>query len=579
MKFKHLESVDKLRGGFYTPLALADMLSRWAFSGGGFRVLEPGCGDGSFLKSICKVVDKQVVSKLNIDGVELLREEAEKAKHQAACLENRGAKVTIHETDFLGWVVSKPLSTTWDIIIGNPPYIRYQYFDTTQRDHAENIFKQAGVPFTKLTNAWVPFVIASIMHLSPNGRLAMVLPEELLHILHATGLRNILQQEMAQLDIVDIRELAFDDALQGVILLRAVKKERSFIPLHPSWKNQDLQPMLIDLNGNTDNPAPVNIRHLNNIEDLDSLSSLSENKNPGWVPNGKWTQKLLTDKELNLLKKIEKNGGIELFKDIANVDIGIVTGANKYFVVDRTTAEKYELWDIVSPMLARSEFIKGITYTKDDQEQNEIEGKAVLFLQFPKKPKEELPQKMAEYINLGEKQELHTRYKCRIRTPWYVVPYVWKSNIGLLKRCHDFPRLVLNELGALSTDTAYRIVMNQGYEQSEKDFVFSFINSLTFLYAELEGRHYGGGVLELVPSEIEKLRIPLTQITQEQFSKLDKMIRDGISIENILDFTDPILLGPGTANNLSQDEIDLIRTARNRLRDRRMRLGLKSTGE
>jgi len=35
---------------------------------------------------------------------------------------------------------------------------------------------------------------------------------------------------------------------------------------------------------------------------------------------------------------------------------------------------------------------------------------------------------------------------------------------------------------------------------------------LTALSAELEGRHYGGGVLELVPSEIERLLVPLCKI-------------------------------------------------------------------
>ncbi len=39
--------------------------------------------------------------------------------------------------------------------------------------------------------------------------------------------------------------------------------------------------------------------------------------------------------------------------------------------------------------------------------------------------------------------------------------------------------------------------------------MFGFLNGLTALTAELEGRHYGGGVLELVPSEIEKLLVPV----------------------------------------------------------------------
>lgn len=74
----------------------------------------------------------------------------------------------------------------------------------------------------------------------------------------------------------------------------------------------------------------------------------------------------------------------------------------------------------------------------------------------------------------------------------------------MLKRCHDAPRLILNEAKAYTTDTAYRI---RSLQQPAEGIVSAFVNPLTALSAELEGRTYGGGVLELVPSEIEKLII------------------------------------------------------------------------
>jgi hypothetical protein len=39
-------------------------------------------------------------------------------------------------------------------------------------------------------------------------------------------------------------------------------------------------------------------------------------------------------------------------------------------------------------------------------------------------------------------------------------------------------------------------------------FIFSFYNSLTLVFAETDGRYYGGGVLELTPREFKKLPIP-----------------------------------------------------------------------
>ena len=52
-----------------------------------------------------------------------------------------------------------------------------------------------------------------------------------------------------------------------------------------------------------------------------------------------------------------------------------------------------------------------------------------------------------------------------------------------------------------------------------------FINPLTAFSAELEDRHYGGGVLELMPSEIERLTVPLPAKVNVDLVDLDKAIR------------------------------------------------------
>src|SRR6185437_5935429 len=140
---------------------------------------------------------------------------------------------------------------------------------------------------------------------------------------------------------------------------------------------------------------------------------------------------------------------------------------------------RFELASIASPMLAKSDLIKGITYTQSDHEANLAAEKAVFFLQFPARARTELPARMAAYISSGEAQQLHQRYKCRIRQPWYVVPYVWTAEMALLKRCHLFPRLVVNELGAHSTDTAYRVRLPAANAGRARDLAFSFLNSLT----------------------------------------------------------------------------------------------------
>ena len=147
----------------------------------------------------------------------------------------------------------------------------------------------------------------------------------------------------------------------------------------------------------------------------------------------------------------------------------------------------------------------GSYYDERQHQHNAESGKPTNFLWF-KGAGITSNKNVKKYIDLGEAQKLHTRFKCRIRSPWYTVPSVYSTEIGMLKRSHNSPRLILNKAGAFTTDTAYRI---RSRKVAAEKLVCCFVNPLTSLSAELEGRHYGGGVLELVPSEIEKLMIPI----------------------------------------------------------------------
>src|SRR5690606_3680901 len=217
-------------------------------------------------------------------------------------------------------------------------------------------------------------------------------------------------------------------------------------------------------------------------------------------------------RERELLKEAEARSNVYRFSNLAEVDVGIVTGANKFFLVPDAVVEEYGLDKWAHPMFGRSEHVPGVIYDSTTHEENRRRGLPTNFLWFNGDALETLPKRAQAYLRKGEVEQLHKRYKCRIRTPWYRVPSVYASPVGMLKRSHDFPRLILNELGAFTTDTAYRIRVK---EVSSHALVFSFINSLTALSAELEGRHYGGGVLELVPSEIERLLVPVVSVDRD----------------------------------------------------------------
>ena len=228
----------------------------------------------------------------------------------------------------------------------------------------------------------------------------------------------------------------------------------------------------------------------------------------GKTVEGKWTRALLTASERGLLDALDERPDVHRFNEIAEVDVGIVTGANKFFLVPDETVQRFKLQAFAYPMFGRSEHCPGVIYDEQQHQENARVGNPTNFIWF-QKDDARLSKPVLEYIQLGESQSLHTRYKCRIRSPWYAVPSVYTTKIGMLKRSHDTPRLIYNRLGAFTTDTAYRISTTVS---TPEKLIYCFLNALTALSAELEGRHYGGGVLELVPTEIEKLLVPIPSV-------------------------------------------------------------------
>ena len=99
-------------------------------------------------------------------------------------------------------------------------------------------------------------------------------------------------------------------------------------------------------------------------------------------------------------------------------------------------------------------------------------------------------------------------------------------------------------------------------------FVSSFVNSLTALSAELEGRHYGGGVLELVPSEINRLIVPIASLDRSDLNRLNRQFQMGVGTEEIFDTQDDHVL---KSIGISKNDIADIQAAAWRLRRRRLR--------
>lgn len=521
-------SAEKLRGAYYTPPAIASFILHWGInSGHDADILEPSCGDGVFLE--CMRNENMRFS--TITAIEYVAAEADKAR-----------TVGLHDTEVINLDFHRFCLDTekrFDLIVGNPPFIRYQYYDPTQQKLADEIFKNVKLKRTKLTNAWVTFVVGCTQLLRDNGKMGFVIPSELLMVKYAQQLRKYLAKTFNKINIISFENLVFEEIQQEVVLL------------------------LCEKNGTNEHKIEhIEVKDTQGLLALDPLQLRFPSKDINFHTD-KWTYYFLDKKELDLLDKVKKATTISSF---ANVEVGITTGSNDFFTVPQSVVSMYQLQDYARPMVGRSMQVNSLCFTKRDWIANvESEAKAHLLV-FTPDSKANGNEGVKAYLDSGEAAGIDKGYKTSIRDQWWVIPSIKLSDALFLRRNNLYPKFVLNEAGAYTTDTMHRVFIKDGV--NKKAFVASYYNSLSFAFAEILGRNFGGGCLELMPSEVGGIYLPYREENEKIFDTLDRMLRRKATADEILDYTDEIILHQGVG--LSEEEVKLARTIWHKIINRRL---------
>ena len=523
---------DKLRGGYYTPSEVARFICEWAIVSPDSNVLEPSCGDGAFIEEAYKRLEELGSGDpaSQILGVELYESEATKA-------EKKGGRVL--RGDFFTLCDEGVCEGRYNAIIGNPPFIRYQDFEEEYRAKAFELIRQYGFSPNRLTNIWLPFLVVCCHLLTEGGRIGMVIPAELFQVKYAAEARKFLVEYFANVTVVTFSNLLFDGAQQEVVLLLAERAAR---------------------------PGRQGIRMVEQ-SDSRSLSTLTRSqleaipfkrKLPDSV---KWQAYYLDDKALDLIYKLINHRNVSVSSELFEVNVGVVSGQNSFFVIDQHTARAHGIAEACVPIISRSFQLDGLVLTDEDfEKQLDASHKVLLFL-----PEGEMGDNEADYVKAGEAKGVNENFKCRIRKFWYRVPTSWEPDAFFYRQVGAYPRIVINEKRAHTTDTLHKIRFADGIDG--KAVAVAFNNSLTFVASELMGRSYGGGVLTFEPSEARSLPIPFIETLAYDFEKADAFVRRG-QLEELVKYVDNLVLVQGLG--LSRSDVMLLHDSWLALRGRRL---------
>jgi len=519
----------KLRGAYYTPPAIAKFLTHWAIRSPKDEVLEPSCGDGTFVAAASQMIGKEG----GITGIEISSEEAELASSKG------GSNTTIICGDAFSWWHSCNAKGKYDAVIGNPPFIRYQDFKRDQRELALGLMVQEGLKPSKLTNAWMPFVVMATQALREGGRLAFVLPAELFQVGYAAQLREYLTRKYDKIRLITFKQRVFEGIQQETILFLGERRDCK--------------------------SAMIGLADLKDSSELDSLSvdqvcGIATDLNH---KHEKWIQYYLNNKEIHLLRELSASADIPRLSDFADVNVGIVTGRNSFFVMNQEVANNLALAEWCAPIIGRSFHIPGLLFNLPELEALRSDNCQVFLLKLEYTNKSTLPAEALKYIEWGENEGYHRGYKCKIRLPaWWKIPSWWIPDGFMLRQIHTAPKIVANSTGATTTDTVHRVRAHLGVDIDQ--IASASVNSMTLAFSEIYGRSYGGGVLELEPREA--VNLPFPRICHDlDIDKVDELSRTA-RLPDLIDVVDGETLEP---MGLTMSEGTMLRNIWDKLSSRR----------
>lgn len=470
----------------------------------GAKILEPSVGDGAFVSALNAGTTKPA----HITAVDL------NANSLAAIFESEGdIPLTKIADDFSNY--SRQNSDRFDIIVGNPPYIRRNRISESFRAFALELCSQLDYPIIMAGNAWTVFILACCEKIRLGGSMAVVVPYELLTVDHGKRLVEYISQKFSKVEVYVGKERAFPNIEQdGVVLLASGK-------------------------GNSKNPAAVEMVLCDALDTLDLDACDADRRVP--LNSKPWASKyfVLPNSSRNIIDEtLLKHSSLS---EYCTNTAGLVTGANDFFILSSSEVDRLRLREYSVPIIKRGAQVAHYPEISDD-EIALIEDQQTSLLDFHAALNSPLTEAAASYVKSGEDRRIHQGYKLKNRTPWYIVPRYKSAKMIFFKRAHMVPKLMINRSMAAVTDAGYVVNPKEGITATS--LLMSFYSTLGLLSAELEGRFYGGGVLELTPNEFRSVRVPYVEADASAYMDFKDAWAGG-GVQKAIDTSDERLIRAG----------------------------------
>ena len=500
----HPISHRKKIGAFYTPISVTALLCEWGIRTAHDLVMEPCFGGCTFVEaSVGKLRTLgQNAPQNNVFGFDI---DPLAFKYLATRLGSDAIPSHFASGDFLAQ--SPRQCGLMDFVVGNPPYIRHDKFDDKQKKTVERWQEEYGVRLNGRSSLWAYFVMHGMNFLRPGGRVAWVLPGNILSAKYASMIRAAVEARFERVSAITLTERIF----------RAEGTEELTVILLAEGYRTSQSTTKIEFH------CLESIAELKNYIDTWNVMG----KEGGWSSTT-FNDGIIPSAALRALAEFSRYPSVASLGDLAEVKIGVVTGNSKFFIKSwsewrKARIERRHLKYIVP----RSLWLKGIVLRTEDAAEHLKNNVPCLALNSPRMPGAAT---LKAYLESYEKRDVQQNSTFARREQWFIFLDDKVPAAFLVFMTDRGPRLVINDVGANCTNSLYRVYFHATNTIDIKLIALSLNSTFSQLSAEALGHGRGSGALKLEPSDASRLLLYLPARSPESinqaFAKVDELVRE-----------------------------------------------------
>jgi adenine-specific DNA-methyltransferase len=485
------------RGAYFTPDWLAREVAQWAIRSASDVVVDPAAGRGDLLQPcVERLRQAGHAGPLPVFGVEI------HAGTWKRLTERLGPHVDQSQLICGDFFSSMGILPEVDVVVANPPYVRHHLIGSRARKRMRAAV-EAGCTLDGKASAWAYFLAATPQLLKQGGRIAMVLPTEVLSASYSVGLVRYLGQVFERVQLLSIDEDVFDQLQQRAVLCYAEGYCPSGVLPRVEWGRIRVTSRR---NGN------------NTPHRATSLKPLTL---------GASVVRHFVDADVSALEnELAKRTDTAVLGKVAKIRIGYVTGDNGFFHF--TERERVEAgisrWD-VQRVLARSRDSRGVMFDDDQWEQLRADDVECWLLT----PRQHHTDAVRKLLARGRRAGVANGHKCAHRHPWWRVP-TGVPPVAFMRYMGDSIGIIANKANVLVSNSLFEIRHLSGVNAGA--LAAASLTSAFQVSAMLNARVLGGGLRKLEPSDASQLLVPLvTRVPAGLLSKLDRFAKDAMPNE------------------------------------------------